>query len=187
MSSRTNPIPILKTSHPDTHHSSHHVHFSSTVHTFTTHAISDYDRTPLRVPRNPCELPERGCPGLTYVPMDSYACAKASSRTAISTRAIPPDTSEGEDSDGLISPPPEPHFNSTFRLKQFPNAQQIPPEALTLLPHAGTLPRKERGKRICSVPGAQVEDYSPENRSAFRSFSDLSSTSTAENDCLGGF
>jgi len=50
--------------------SSPKVHFppsTSLTSTYTAHSSSVYDRTPIKVSPNACALPERGCPGRTYV------------------------------------------------------------------------------------------------------------------------
>ncbi|ETW77687.1 hypothetical protein HETIRDRAFT_453834 [Heterobasidion irregulare TC 32-1] len=41
------------------------------THTFSTHAASSYDRSPIVVLPNTCALPARGCPGRTYLPGDA--------------------------------------------------------------------------------------------------------------------
>ncbi|KDR78353.1 hypothetical protein GALMADRAFT_245500 [Galerina marginata CBS 339.88] len=78
------PRPILKrASATDPHqyqhqhvqhhpHQSHHhgVHFPpspSLTRTFTAYSASAYDRSPIVVDQNSCALPERGCPGRTYL------------------------------------------------------------------------------------------------------------------------
>ncbi|KIM41766.1 hypothetical protein M413DRAFT_445003 [Hebeloma cylindrosporum] len=80
------PRPILKRSahhhhpshqshqphHPQAHHPHHQhgVHFPpspSLTRTFTAHSAAAYDRSPIVVTPNSCALPERGCPGRTYL------------------------------------------------------------------------------------------------------------------------
>lgn len=75
---RTAPRPILKrvsTSSGSSFSSSPSpspsmkVHFpphASLTQSFAAHSPSVYDRTPIRVAPNLCELPEHGCPGRTY-------------------------------------------------------------------------------------------------------------------------
>jgi len=75
---RTPPRPILKRVSTSSGSSfsaspspspSMKVHFpphASLTQSFTAHSPSVYDRTPIRVAPNLCELPERGCPGRTY-------------------------------------------------------------------------------------------------------------------------
>jgi len=48
----------------------HHVHFATDTSVYLTHSNTDYDRSPMKVAKNPCAMPARGCPGLTYLPMD---------------------------------------------------------------------------------------------------------------------
>jgi hypothetical protein len=57
---RTGPVSV----------SLHHVHFASDTSIYLTHSTADYDRSPMKVMKNPCALPARGCPGLTYVTID---------------------------------------------------------------------------------------------------------------------
>ncbi|KAF7297133.1 hypothetical protein MIND_00946200 [Mycena indigotica] len=69
------PQPILKrgqtTRAPPAHPPllPHNVHFPSSpslARTFATHSSTQYDRSPIEVSPNACELPARGCPGRTY-------------------------------------------------------------------------------------------------------------------------
>jgi len=55
---------------PDSIPLHHHVHFATDTRIYLTHSTTEYDRSPMKVMKNPCAMPERGCPGLTYVPMD---------------------------------------------------------------------------------------------------------------------
>ncbi|KAJ8472357.1 hypothetical protein ONZ45_g16683 [Pleurotus djamor] len=68
------PRPILKRfPSSNTHHDHHAVHFPpspSLTRTFEAHCPSTYDRSPIVVLPNSCALPERGCPGRTYAPVD---------------------------------------------------------------------------------------------------------------------
>jgi len=82
------PRPILKqtpTSYQQHHHHHHHaVHFPpspSLTRTFSAHSSATYDRSPIVVSPNNCALPERGCPGRTYLLDDptSAPCLSASS------------------------------------------------------------------------------------------------------------
>ena len=124
------PRPILK--HSSAHHQSHHphgVHFPpspSLTRTFTAHSAAAYDRSPIIVTPNSCALPERGCPGRTYLldetddtkpPPSRYPRGIAYARDyhpralafASSTNMVPqliPDmSSESEESDGFSSIP----------------------------------------------------------------------------------
>lgn len=114
------------------------VRFSETLtRTFLAHSPAIYDRSPIVVAPNKCRLPERGCPGRTYLPGDDVADAavpeddyeRAMARrsrtrrsTASSTRvwlehspppALVPDfsssssSSSSDESDGFPTPPLE--------------------------------------------------------------------------------
>ncbi|KAG9119867.1 hypothetical protein FRC07_004895 [Ceratobasidium sp. 392] len=106
------------------------VHFPTAkrelVKTRVTHSPSSYDRSPIVVLPNSCALPARGCPGRTYDPTpvspsgrtmhpSAYSSAPMSQsppriRRPATPCAVPgliPDEGSSDDSDGLISPPPE--------------------------------------------------------------------------------
>lgn len=56
------------------------VHFpphAALARTFAAHSPSIYDRSPIVVAPNKCSLPERGCPGRTYVPVEAQRPAAA--------------------------------------------------------------------------------------------------------------
>ncbi|CAL1698704.1 unnamed protein product [Somion occarium] len=53
--------------------------------TFKTHSPSTYDRSPIVVSPNQCSLPERGCPGRTYLPGAPSATSSSSSSHRLST------------------------------------------------------------------------------------------------------
>ena len=64
------PKPILKLAAHAHHQHSHGVHFPPSpalTRTFTAHSAAAYDRSPIEVTPNSCALPERGCPGRTYL------------------------------------------------------------------------------------------------------------------------
>lgn len=117
-----------------------HVHFppqTSLTQTFTTHSGATYDRAPIVVLPNDCELPERGCPGRTFdgLPQDiasSSSSCRSSRRDCRSSRMsagaqdvdvrkvssrppplVPDLSSESDESDGLISPPEFSNSNAT--------------------------------------------------------------------------
>lgn len=78
------PRPILKRTPPPSyqqqqqHHHHHAVHFPpspSLTRTFSAHSSASYDRSPIVVSPNNCALPERGCPGRTYL-LDDPASAQ---------------------------------------------------------------------------------------------------------------
>ncbi|KAF8176275.1 hypothetical protein BJ912DRAFT_700679 [Pholiota molesta] len=141
------PRPILKRApamgpahHAHHHHQQHHpfpfdapaVHFPPSpalTRTFTAYSATAYDRSPIVVTPNSCALPERGCPGRTYL-LDEAASASpaprcittgrdyhpralafASANNAASSSYAPvppliPDlSSESEESDGVAAQP----------------------------------------------------------------------------------
>ncbi|PPQ77877.1 hypothetical protein CVT25_015364 [Psilocybe cyanescens] len=110
-------------------HSTHGVHFPpspSLTRTFSAYSSSTYDRSPIVVSPNTCALPERGCPGRTYL-LDEQASpsprarglayardyhpralAFASSSNANYSQMpqlVPDLSSESEESDGFYSMP----------------------------------------------------------------------------------
>jgi len=205
------PIPILKSASPhsmtsdlspatppNTHSALHHVHFSATTHTFPTHSNRDYDRTPTRVLKNPCEMPARGCPGITYVPIEGVRKKRSNNRSRLPQ--LIPDISESEESDCLISPPSEVSYSEGLSSDDHDVAHVNSPiphtsttglstEAMAFLPHLnpkGPIGRKTKGKSF-AVPLAQLDDSTPESRGCFRPFSVLSTLGSPGNDCLGGF
>jgi len=211
MSSSFKPIPILKSTSPhsmtsdlspatppNTHSALHHVHFSATTHTFPTHSNRDYDRTSTQVLKNPCEMPARGCPGITYLPIEEYSYVrKKRSKDRARIPQLIADISESEESDCLISPPSEvsyseglsndehdlAHVSSAIPHTKTPGRSS---EAMAFLPHPsskGPAGRKTKGKSF-AVPLGKLDDSTPESRSCFRPFSVLGSPG---NDCLGGF
>jgi len=125
------PRPILKQTQSKPQPHPHGVHFPpspSLTRTFTAHSAAAYDRSPIVVAQNSCALPERGCPGRTYLLEETTACyprgiayardyhpralAFASATHAgISSSSVPqliPDMySESDESDGFSSVPAE--------------------------------------------------------------------------------
>lgn len=132
-----------------------HVHFPPTptiASTQTTHSSSTYDRAPISVSPNSCELPERGervySPSCVsqheandyFDPLSFNTCAG----TAPSSDIVPPlipDTSESEESDEygspLISPPNIPFSPTRPSLCSMPSpfSQAEFAYALSFLPH----------------------------------------------------
>ncbi|CAE6469510.1 unnamed protein product [Rhizoctonia solani] len=88
------------------------VHFPTAkrdlVKTRVTHSPASYDRSPIVVLPNSCALPARGCPGRTY---DPTAMGRSTSaprrRPSTPCPGLMTDEGSSDDSDGLISPPPE--------------------------------------------------------------------------------
>lgn len=139
------PRPILKRSahphHPhqsQPHHQSHHphgVHFPpspSLTRIFPVHSAAAYDRSPIEVTPNSCALPERGCPGRTYLLEETDATKPRLSRyprgiayardyhpralafassgggcSSMIPQLIPDISSESEESDGVSGIPAE--------------------------------------------------------------------------------
>ncbi|KAF8686563.1 hypothetical protein RHS04_00118 [Rhizoctonia solani] len=88
------------------------VHFPTAkrelVKTRVTHSPASYDRSPIVVLPNSCALPARGCPGRTY---DPTAMGRSTSaprrRPSTPCPGLIADEGSSDDSDGLVSPPPE--------------------------------------------------------------------------------
>ncbi|CAE7127039.1 unnamed protein product [Rhizoctonia solani] len=90
------------------------VHFPTAkrdlVKTRVTHSPASYDRSPIVVAPNSCALPARGCPGRTYAPDAIGRSIHPSAprrRPSTPCPGLVPDEGSSDDSDGLISPPPE--------------------------------------------------------------------------------
>lgn len=126
---------------------------TSLIQQYDAHPSSTYDRSPIVVSPNSCALPARGCPGRTYNADEAAANSPYPSSPKRSSyrpgghvhpRALPsqspsypyqsspreppplvPDlSSESEESDGFISPPPEP--------ANFPSVRSIHPTSHAL-------------------------------------------------------
>lgn len=112
------PRPILKrtSSNNSSATSSHCVHFSSSLtKTFSAHSAAAYDRSPIVVTPNSCALPERGCPGRTYLLDEEPARTIQAARDyhpralAFASKAqdlpqlIPDISSESDESDSFLS------------------------------------------------------------------------------------
>lgn len=146
----------------------HHVHFASDPSIHLTHSTADYDRTPMKVLKNPCALPARGCPGLTYVPMDGPGGCQLGVRDLDTgpNQDIPGESSEeseemeGERSDG------NPKGNGRVR----------PCQRYALKVSA----QKRRQKLGQEVDG-------PFQVAGFRSLSAFSTLVSSPHECLGGF
>jgi len=157
------PRPILKRSaHPhyqhqsqphDQSHHPHGVHFPpspSLTRTFTVHSAAAYDRSPIEVTPNSCALPERGCPGRTYLLEETDATQPRLSRyprgiayardyhpralafasstngggcSSMVPQLIPDMSSESEESDGVSGIPAE--LSTTYTTAS--NAKQYSP------------------------------------------------------------
>ncbi|KAK7441804.1 hypothetical protein VKT23_016466 [Stygiomarasmius scandens] len=125
---------------------------TSLTKSYDAYSSSTYDRSPIVVSPNSCALPERGCPGRTYN-VDEGSHASSSKRSSlprgghVHPRAIhsqlpphysysgqsasrePPPlvpdlSSESEESDGFISPPPEPSYYSPVRSSRSPHPSE---------------------------------------------------------------
>lgn len=146
------PRSILKRASPQalasTSTTNHAVHFPpspSLCRTFAAYPSTMYDRTPIVVDKNTCALPERGCPGRTYV-LEEQQSMQQSSRSASyhpralnsatqyrpvdSSRAslhnlpqLVPDlsSSESDESDGLSSSPSIPQYLYSYGANGLPS------------------------------------------------------------------
>lgn len=195
------------------------VHFPPTPSLTQTHYTHDgqtYDRAPIVVAPNECALPERGCPGRTYEcksakvlksgkhPHPRAAEASADGRIPYfgpsqayspsrGPPALVPDiSSESDDSDGVVSPPPEysivcgagtagQHYAHAIRIAS-PSQEQLD-KALAFLPHAPSSPPKQ--------DSSQKRDKDRKRRSdnvRFKSEDGARSFAASSLDgCLGGF
>lgn len=184
------------------------VHFppsDALTQTYLTHSTTAYDRAPIVVVPNECAMPARGCPGRTYdgchpsSSMDArYRNAngqlcRSPDRAGSSSKRIPllstsrppalvPDvsSSESDESDGLISPPPERHLTHATHASHDRTRASIRSsggdleKALSFLPHAPSPKDREKTRR--SIPNK----YRTDSSSTFGASSPL-------DDCLGGF
>lgn len=197
----------------------------SLTKTYPTHSGSMYDRAPIVVLPNDCALPERGCPGRTYTTSSRSRssntnavagsskdrCSPSASGKHVHPRVVedirnrqfgpPPlipdiSSSESDESDGVVSPPPEYSSVSAGASTQHyyaypvsiasPTQEQLN-KALAFLPHAPSLPsagkdcsksNKERKRR--STNGTATPRFKSEDNT--RSFAE-----TSLDGCLGGF
>ena len=185
-----------------------HVHFpppTSLTQTYPTHSGAAYDRAPIVVLPNDCELPERGCPGRTYEDLGrGNGLCRSSRRDCRSSRTntgmthdidvrkvssrppplVPDVSSESDESDGHMSPPD--FINSTTSLSlshhhlspSIPHTQEHFDKALAFLPHSppSTKDRsKHRTSNSVSKPRFKSEDGT-------RSYA-----ASSLDGCLGGF
>lgn len=137
------PRPILKQSARRAPNTPLAVHFppspSLTTHTFATHSRTAYDRSPIVVSPNSCALPERGCPGRTYmldeastptpmmpkrghpyggrdlhpraIALNAARQQQEDAGRSLLPPLIPDLSSESDESDGFASPPLEPSYH----------------------------------------------------------------------------
>ncbi|KAH8119811.1 hypothetical protein DFH11DRAFT_9059 [Phellopilus nigrolimitatus] len=202
----------------------------SLAQTYPTHSVSAYDRAPIVVAPNDCALPERGCPGRTYAanrnPRSGDSSGKhphprateesatgripphasGSSPVVISNRGPPPlvpdvSSSESDESDGIVSPPPE--YSSAGAAaagKPYPYAcahavsiaspsQEQLDKALAFLPYAPTSPpskdaqkRDKERKRRTGGASRDSKTLRFKSEDASRSFA-----ASSLDGCLGGF
>lgn len=137
------PRPILKRSvsteqhkrQVNTNNTNHGVHFPPSpalARTFSAYSAAAYDRSPIVVSPNSCALPERGCPGRTYLLEEqqspaprriscardyhprALAFASSSSNYDPVPPLIPDLSSESDESDGVSGLPGELVSNQTF-------------------------------------------------------------------------
>lgn len=183
------------------------VHFPTAkrelVKTRITHSPTSYDRSPIVVPPNSCALPARGCPGRTYdptpvspsgrtmhpsaQPQAYYAASAPRSQSPSRMRrpatpcAVPgliPDEGSSDDSDGLISPPPE-RVGSTFGYMG------------AMLESTPCDYADDRAMLFAAAARARTGASPPKVKSARRSSRELRLTSSGfgsgDEGCLGGF
>jgi len=218
------PRPILKHGSSSHHHSAlsaippsalpyppepHQVHFpppTALSKTYPTHSVTSYDRAPIVVTRNDCQLPERGCPGRTYDGSPKsrkhlegrhpHPRASEHSSTHDMGRSRPPplvpdiSSSESDESDGIVSPPCEynpavsiPPLNLPSPHHSMAHSQEVLDKALAFLPHAPS-PCKERERekrdRKRRSQNSSVTKFKSED--CARSFA-----ASSLDGCLGGF
>lgn len=189
------------------------VHFPPSPVLTSTYVVDPprlYDRTPIVVSQNECALPSRGCPGRTYTQTSKQGGNHAHPNSKYPTSAysgmdgfflspshppgLIPDEGSSEDSDGLVSPPPEPYHyprttspychssctpeyhsslcHAAFAAAAVGNEQQQHPSMF--LPH----PPSPRSSKQSSPPSARRTRPRP----AAASFG-----SSWDSPCLGGF
>jgi hypothetical protein len=169
------PRPISSCRPPAT---KRHVHFPPSpvlTRMCLAHSPSSYDRTPIAVEQNVCALPARGCPGRTYTlstneraprhpnhcPSLRDAMRNEDEHTVLDERipngGVPPPlipdlTSSSDESDGMLSPPPEfiatptPKPSSKSFIRPESPLANTSPNALSFLPYAPPSPT-ERAQR----------------------------------------
>jgi len=148
----------------------HHVHFASDTSIYLTHSTADYDRTPMKVLKNPCAMPARGCPGLTYVPMDGPGGRDLGVRDL--------DAGPNQDFPGESSEDGEEMERERAEMGGNPkgNGQMRPCQRYALKVSA----QKRRRKLSQEIDG-------PFQLPAFRSLSAFSNLVSSPHECLGGF
>jgi len=175
------------------------VHFPTAkrelVKTRVTHSPQSYDRSPIVVLPNSCALPARGCPGRTYDPTPvspsgrtmhpsaqiySSPAPMPQSPPRIRRPATPcavpgliPDESSSDDSDGLISPPPERIGNTLAYMSVAIEAARCDDDDRAMLFAAAR-------SRTGSPPKTKSRRTSREYRTS-------SSFESSDEGCLGGF
>ena len=97
------------------------VHFPPSPSLARTIEIPTYDRSPIVVVPNNCALPERGCPGRTYY-YEARCRQQQQQPPALGgpPPLIPDLSSESEESDGFISPPPQARFQYPLDTAKYP-------------------------------------------------------------------
>lgn len=196
------------------------VHFPPTpslTQTGYTHDGQSYDRAPIVVAPNECALPERGCPGRTYDcksangspaksgkhPHPRIAGASANGRipyygpsqapsSSCGLPALVPDiSSESDESDGVVSPPPEynnvcgagaagQHYAHAIRIAS-PSQEQLN-KALAFLPHAPSSPPKKDSQKRDKERKRRNDSMRFKSEDKARSYA-----ASSLDGCLGGF
>jgi len=148
----------------------HHVHFASDASIYLTHSTTEYDRTPVKVMKNPCAMPARGCPGLTYVPMND---GNGRQRGVRVLDAMPgPSTGPEEDLEESSRSEWDESEQSEYDGRE---NRDRPCQRYALRVSA-----QRRRRRL-------DEGLPNFNLGGFRSLSEISTLTNSPTDCLGGF
>lgn len=195
----------------------------SLAQTYPTHSGAAYDRAPIVVVPNDCALPERGCPGRTYATCsrtrtpnatassskDRYGVGLNGSGKSVHPRvaedmrnrqtAPPPlipdiSSSESDESDGVVSPPPEySSVSAGVSMQHYyvhsvsiaSTSQEELNKALAFLPYSPSLPP------VCKDSPKTSKDRKRRSTNAMPRYkSEANARSFAETSldgCLGGF
>jgi len=151
----------------------HHVHFASDTSIYLTHSTADYDRTPMKVMKNPCAMPARGCPGLTYVNMDDGPGGRQRGVRDLEAAPNCMDGSTSADDEGSETDESE---RAEYGVNPMGESRDRPCQRYALKVSAQRRRRKMND-----------EEEDVLHLGGFRSLSAFSSLVTSPNDCFGGF
>jgi len=153
------------------HH--HHVHFATDTRIYLTHSTTEYDRSPMKVMKNPCAMPARGCPGLTYVPMDDGPGGRE--RGVRDYDAAAPNGGASESSpDESTSSEAEEMERAEYGMNPIAESRNRPCQRYALKVSAQKRRRKLNNETL-------------HLNGNFRSLSAFSNLVSSPNDCFGGF